>query len=213
MHLKQFVGCPKYSLWCLDIFLFFSCLQTGLHNLQQLNQQLKNPTFLHHSGAQELQFLPKPNTVSCYDLYVVWFKEKKEKVSGLNLRSLFCVTSNSKVRRRILVASLEAWGSVAICLVHSDTVFVSLVVRGSAALINTSAASHTYTRHKYNHVCTRIQKCCKLMASLFLNCMFFLFFSCGHGSVIGQDVILDLQWYIHASRWAPWDTVDANVYM
>lgn len=59
----------------------------------------------------------------------------------------FPPTSKSNVSRRIRVASFEAWGSVAICLVHSDTVFVSLVVRGSAALISTSAASHTYTGH------------------------------------------------------------------
>lgn len=48
------------------------------------------------------------------------------------------------MRRRIRVARLEAWGSVAICLVHSDTVLVSLVVSGTAAFISTSAASHTY---------------------------------------------------------------------
>lgn len=60
------------------------------------------------------------------------------------------VTSKSNVSSRIRVASLEAWGSVAICLVHSDTVFVSLVVRGSAALISTSAASHTYTQYAHN---------------------------------------------------------------
>lgn len=71
-YCAPFVGCPKYSLWCLDIFLLFRCLQTGLDNLQQLNQQLKNPTFLHHSGTQEFQFLPKPNRVTCYGLCVVW---------------------------------------------------------------------------------------------------------------------------------------------
>ena len=59
---------------------------------------------------------------------------------------LCVITSKSKVSSRIRVASLEAWGSVAICLVHSDTVFVSLVVRGTAALISTSAAFHTYTQ-------------------------------------------------------------------
>lgn len=58
------------------------------------------------------------------------------------------VTSKSNVSSRIRVASLEAWGSVAICLVHSDTVFVSLVVKGSAAFISTSAASDTYTQHE-----------------------------------------------------------------
>lgn len=58
---------------------------------------------------------------------------------------------------RIRVASLEAWGSVAICLVHSDTVFVSLVVSGSAALISTSAASHTYTQHVNNQAYTSVQ--------------------------------------------------------
>lgn len=66
------------------------------------------------------------------------------------------LTSKSSVSSRMRVASLEAWGSVAICLVHSDTVFVSLVVRGSAALISTSAASHTYTQHNSSsdHVST-----------------------------------------------------------
>lgn len=41
---------------------------------------------------------------------------------------------------------MEAWGSVAIWLIHSETVLVSLVVRGSAAWISTSAASHTCER-------------------------------------------------------------------
>ena len=53
------------------------------------------------------------------------------------------LTSKSSVRRRMRVARLEAWGNVAIWLIHSDTVLVSLVVRGNAALMRTSAASHT----------------------------------------------------------------------
>lgn len=61
-------------------------------------------------------------------------------------------TSKSNVSRRIRVASFEAWGSVAICRVHSDTVFVSLVVSGSAALISTSAASHTYNSNKISRM-------------------------------------------------------------
>ncbi len=48
------------------------------------------------------------------------------------------------------VARLEAWGRVAICLVHSETVLVSLVVSGTAAFINTLAASHTFgNKHKH----------------------------------------------------------------
>lgn len=44
------------------------------------------------------------------------------------------------------VARLEAWGKVAIWLIHSETVLVSLVVKGNAALISTSAASQTCER-------------------------------------------------------------------
>ncbi len=76
-------------------------------------------------------------------------------ISGLEFPQGVSGTSKSNVSSRILVASLEAWGSVAICLVHSDTVFVSLVVRGSAALISTSAASHTYAQHEHNQVGTK----------------------------------------------------------
>lgn len=59
-------------------------------------------------------------------------------------------TSKSSVSSRMRVARLEAWGRVAICLVHSDTVLVSLVVSGTAAFINTLAASHTFgNKHKH----------------------------------------------------------------
>lgn len=71
------------------------------------------------------------------------------------------------------MASLEAWGSVAICLVHSETVFVSLVVRGSAALINTSAASHTYKQHEHNQAGTRMF-CLQSYGWAFKNCAFFI---------------------------------------
>lgn len=73
---------------------------------------------------------------------------------------------------RIRVASLEAWGSVAICLVHSDTVFVSLVVSGSAALISTSAASHTYTQHVNNQAYTSVQMAI-VRVTMMLNFSFF----------------------------------------
>lgn len=51
LELRDICRFVNNSLWCLDVFLFLSSLQTGLHDLKQLNQQIKNPTVLDHSGA------------------------------------------------------------------------------------------------------------------------------------------------------------------
>lgn len=80
------------------------------------------------------------------------FNYLQVKILKLKISVFLSLTSKSNVSRRILVANFEAWGNVAICLVHSDTVFVSLVVRGSAALISTSAASHTYKEYENSQV-------------------------------------------------------------
>lgn len=77
-----------------------------------------------------------------------YFFEDSVKINSDDVCSRPC-TSKSRVSSRMRVARLEAWGRVAICLVHSDTVLVSLVVSGTAAFINTSAASHTFVNiHK-----------------------------------------------------------------
>lgn len=50
---------------------------------------------------------------------------------------------------------------MAICFVHSDTVFVSLVVSGTAAFISTSAASHTFVNIHTNTGEKRVRHTCE----------------------------------------------------
>lgn len=164
-------------------FCSFAACKQGCTTSSSLINNSRIPLFSTTRAPRSFSsFKKKRKTLSSYELYIVLFKGDKEMES-----SLICVTSNSKVRRRILVANLEAWGRVAICLVHSDTVFVSLVVRGSAALINTSAASHTYRQHKYKHVCVGKQMYFKLV--IFLNVLSFLFLSCSRGSIIADQLL------------------------